>query len=492
MTVNIRGAVPPAQHTTLLPEILLHVAQLLPKRDLVACLQVCSHWQLLLEPLLWHDMDFDEQVFHSYFASADRQTRLLPSTSSIEQFARYISRIHSKTLESLIHRNAATLVLICWEEQYSARFVYAPVPQDRVDTMFSTIAKCLRLRHLTLTRTTVFEDQLTPFYATLRRLKTLSLTGTCIRGFSVQPSLSLPDLASLSLLSVGMDPTNQFELIACCPNLTTLGWKSPMGPISMDSYAQIVSGKSPLIKNLDISGCECSDALMAQVIKGSPHLSRLVATKSSFGTGCVLLVLSRLSTQLRELDLRWCWNVAPEMISDIMAGCPGLITFHAGDVPARILVERPFGCLKLEVLTISITEVGKHKKIQERVYEQLGRLRRLRILTLCRAELPTGRAAIETEIHRRPESDSLDLRLKYGLARLATLVRLQELRSDGLVHKVDVKEILWMGAAWKALRVVRGTMHKNKRKRKQLVSKLLVLRPDVAYVSLNYSLCVDP
>ncbi|KAF9981165.1 hypothetical protein BGZ75_007581 [Mortierella antarctica] len=175
-----------------------------------------------------------------------------------------------------------------------------------------------------------------------------------------------------------------------------------------------------------------------------------------------------------------------------MVGCLGLVTFHAGDVPAQILVERPFGCLKLEVLTLSITEVGKHKKIQEHVYEQLGRLGRLRILTLCRAELPTGRAAIESDIQRRPESDSMDLRLKYGLARLATLVRLQELRSDGLVHKADVKEILWMGAAWKALRVMRGTMHKNKKKRQQLVSKLLLLRPEVAFVSLDYSSNIDP
>ncbi|KAF9925716.1 hypothetical protein BGZ67_008478 [Mortierella alpina] len=465
-------------------------------------------------------MNFDEQAFHSYFASADRQTRLLPSTSSIEQFARYITRIQyrgshstvsltvlphivrlthlrvfhhsSKTLQSLIRRNAATLVSIHWEEQHSSRILPVPVPEDWVHNMFSTIADCLQLRHLALIRTTVSEGQLAPFYATLRRLRTLSLAGTCVRGFVVQDLLSLPALVSLSLLSVEMNPTNQFELIASCPNLATLGWKAPMGPISMGSYAQMVSVKSPLIQNLDISGCECSDALMAQVIKGSPYLSRLDATKSSFGTGCVLSVLSRLSTQLKELDLRWCWNVAPEMISEIMVGCLGLVTFHAGDVPAQILVERPFGCLKLEVLTLSIAEVGKHKKIQEHVYEQLGRLGRLRILTLCRAELPTGRAAIESDIQRRPESDSMDLRLKYGLAHLATLVRLQELRSDGLVHKADVKEILWMGAAWKALRVMRGTMHKNKKKRQQLVSKLLLLRPEVAFVSLDYSSNIDP
>ncbi|KAF9959358.1 hypothetical protein BGZ72_009820 [Mortierella alpina] len=441
MTVNIHDAVPSAQHTMLLPEILLNVAQLLPKRDLVACLQVCSHWRLLLEPVLWHDMNFDEQAFHSYFVSADRQTRLLPSAASVEHHPHPVSR----------------------ESVYAV-----PVPLDLVDDMFSTIADCLQLRHLALTRTTVTEDQLTPFYATLRRLKTLSLAGTCVRGFPVQDPLSLPALVSLSLLSVNMNPMNQFELIASCPNLTTLGWKSPSGPISMGSYAQIVAVKSPGIQNLDISGCECSDALMAQVIKGSPHLSRLDATKSSFGTGCVLSVLSCLGTQLRELDLRLCWNVAPEMISEIMAGCLGLNTFHAGDVPAQVLVERPFGCLKLEILTLSITEVGKHKKIQERVYEQLARLRRLRILTLCRAELPIGRAAIESEIYNQPESDSVDLRLKYGLARLAALVRLQELRSEGLVHKADVKEILWMGAAWKTLKVMRGTLHKNKKKRQQL------------------------
>lgn len=508
------------QHTTLLPEILLSIAQLLPKRDLVACLQVCSHWRLLLEPVLWHDMNFDEQAFHSYFVSADSQTRLLPSASSIEQFARYITRIQyrgsqsvvsltilphiarlthlrvfhhsSKTLQSLICRNSATLVSIRWEEQRSACTLPVPEPQDCVNNVFSTIADCLQLRHLALTRTTVLEDQLTPFYATLRRLKTLSLAGTCIRGFPAQDSLRLPALVSLSLLSVDMDPIHQFEMIANCPNLATLGWKSPRGPIPLRSYAQIVAVKSPLIRILDVSGCECSDATMAQVIKGSPHLSKLSATKSSFGTGCVLSVLSCLSTQLRELDLRWCWNVSSEKIGEIMAGCLGLVTFHAGDVPAQVLVEQPFGCLKLEVLTLSITEVGKHKKIQELVYEQLGRLRCLRTLTLCRAELPTGRAAIESEVQNRPQSDSMDLRLKYGLARLATLDRLQELRSEGLVHKADVKEILWMGAAWKALRLVKGTMHKNKKKRQQLVGHLRLLRPDVAFVSLDYSFCVDP
>lgn len=87
---------------------------------------------------------------------------------------------------------------------------------------------------------------------------------------------------------------------------------------------------------------------------------------------------------------------------------------------------------------------------------------------------------------KKDEPDSMDFRLKYGLAQLATLKQLEEFRFEGLVLcKMDVDEIQWIANAWKSLRMVRGVLHKEKRRRARLESKLRELRPDVRLVSID-------
>ncbi|KAF9129394.1 hypothetical protein BGW39_004202 [Mortierella sp. 14UC] len=541
----------PVKSPLLLPEILVNIGRFLAKRDLIACFQVCSTWHASLEPVLWADLNFEKQLLQSYFVDAERQVRILPDPPTIQRLARHITSIRyrgcqspisllilphivrltrlrvfhhsSATLRSLILRNAATLVHIHWEEQYSElASVYRP--PDMVDDMFSVMVQCHHLRTLTLTRSTVSESQAQPFYQLLRQLRSVTLSSTSIHSFPSDPIL-FPTIDSLALLAVDMDPTLQFKLVASCPNLSTFSWKArartPLTPNAL-AFPTIC----PRLTTLDLSRCESSDMIMAQILQKSPHLSFLDASRSSFGPECfqILVRSPKSRAALQHLDIRTCWDVTPEMIHAIM-----------------------IQCLQLEILTLNLTEIAQDKTIQFRVYEQLARLTRLKILTFgpaadnSRIGIATnggtaprtwmgigmgmgmgmgagtgsgtgaammaagggggaaaaGARRLQNAIGSTPlnnmmttlkkdEPDSMDFRLKYGLAQLATLKQLEEFRFEGLVLcKMDVDEIQWIANAWKSLRMVRGVLHKEKRRRARLESKLRELRPDVRLVSID-------
>jgi hypothetical protein len=211
-----------------------------------------------------------------------------------------------------------------------------------------------------------------------------------------------------------------------------------------------------------------------------------------------------------------------------------------------VLTQEPqIQCLQLEILTLNLTEIAQDKTIQFRVYEQLARLTRLKILTFGPAAdnsrigvatnggttsrtwmgmgigtgmgvgtgngtgvavmgagggggaAAAGARRLQHAIGSTPlnnmmttlkkdEPDSMDFRLKYGLAQLATLKQLEEFRFEGLVLcKMDVDEIQWIANAWKNLRMVRGILHKEKKRRARLESKLRELRPDVRLISID-------
>ncbi|KAF9905306.1 hypothetical protein EC991_001854 [Linnemannia zychae] len=561
----------PVKSPLLLPEILVNIGRFLAKRDLIACFQVCSTWHASLEPVLWADLNFEKQLLQSYFVDAERQVRILPDPPTIQRLARHITSIRyrgcqspisllilphivrltrlrvfhhsSATLRSLILRNSATLGHIHWEEQYSElASVYRP--PDLVDDMFSVMVQCQHLRTLTLTRSTVSESQAQPFYQLLRQLRSVTLSSTSIHSFPSDP-IHFPTIDSLALLAVDMDPTLQFKLVASCPNLSTFSWKArartPLTPNAL-AFPTIC----PRLTTLDLSRCESSDMIMAQILQKSPNLSFLDASRSSFGPACfqILVRSSKSRAALQHLDIRTCWDVTPDMIHAIMVYCHRLVSFQASDIPARVLIQEPqIQCLQLEILTLNLTEIAQDKTIQFRVYEQLARLTRLKILTFGPAAdnsrigvatngsttprtwmgmgmgigtgtgtgngtgaavATTGGGAAATGARRlqhaigstplnnmittlkRDEPDSMDFRLKYGLAQLATLKQLEEFRFEGLVLcKMDVDEIQWIANAWKSLRMVRGVLHKEKRRRARLESKLRELRPDVRLVSID-------
>ncbi|KAF9155349.1 hypothetical protein BG015_010195 [Linnemannia schmuckeri] len=550
----------PVKSPLLLPEILVNIGRFLAKRELIACFQVCSTWHAALEPVLWADLNFEKQLLQSYFVDAERQVRILPDPPTIQRLARHITSIRyrgcqspisllilphivrlnrlrvfhhsSATLRSLILRNAATLVHIHWEEQYSElASVYRP--PDLVDDMFSVMVQCQHLRTLTLTRSTVSESQAQPFYQLLQQLHSITLSSTNIHSFPSDP-IHFPNIDSLALLAVDMDPKQQFKLVASCPNLATFSWKArARTPITTDALA--LPTTCPRLTALDLSRCESSDSIMAQIMQKSPHLTFLDASRSSFGPACFKILVRNQSRALQHLDVRTCWDVTPEMIHAIMVYCQRLVSFQASDIPARVLIQEPqIQCLQLEILTLNLTEIAQDKTIQFRVYEQLARLTRLKILTFGPAAENSrigagsgiaagggvtprtwmglgmgmgmgagmgaatgagaagngggggGGAAAAGARRLQHAIDSMDFRLKYGLAQLATLKQLEEFRFEGLVLcKMDVDEIQWIANAWKSLRMVRGVLHKEKRRRARLESKLRELRPDVRLVSID-------
>ncbi|KAG0077665.1 hypothetical protein BGZ90_006740 [Linnemannia elongata] len=385
----------PVKSPLLLPEILVNIGRFLAKRELIACFQVCSTWHAALEPVLWADLNFEKQLLQSYFVDAERQVRILPDPPTIQRLARHITSIRyrgcqspisllilphivrltrlrvfhhsSATLRSLILRNAATLVHIHWEEQYSElASVYRP--PDLVDDMFSVMVQCQHLRTLTLTRSTP-------------QIQCLQL-----------------EILTLNLTEIAQDKTIQFRVYEQLARLTRLKILT-FGPAAENSRIGAGAG------------------IAAGGGGGGAAPRTWMGIGMGVGTGT---------------------NAAAGVGAAGNAGGGG---GGGAAVAGTRRLQHAIGSTPLNNMMTTL---------------------------------------------KKDEPDSMDFRLKYGLAQLATLKQLEEFRFEGLVLcKMDVDEIQWIANAWKSLRMVRGVLHKEKRRRARLESKLRELRPDVRLVSID-------
>ncbi|KAF9907761.1 hypothetical protein EC991_010631 [Linnemannia zychae] len=167
-------------------------------------------------------------------------------------------------------------------------------------------------------------------------------------------------------------------------------------------------------------------------------------------------------------------------------------------------------------------EVNRNTSRYHRVYEQLSKMTKLRVLELgqeYRTEpdiFSTYRSTsndadtdpdedkidyIELNLgycwYRSPIEDTLDLRLASGFNLLETLKDLEVFGFEGVDYRMDRAEMDWMAVNWPKLKVMRG-IHVDilprvepDAKRTELREYMQMLRPDVVHETLYKPRCVS-
>ncbi|KAF9172223.1 hypothetical protein BGX21_006987 [Mortierella sp. AD011] len=78
-----------------------------------------------------------------------------------------------------------------------------------------------------------------------------------------------------------------------------------------------------------------------------------------------------------------------------------------------------------------------------------------------------------------PQTRSLELSLKTGLARWSTLTALECLNVEELDHKIELEDVQWMVDNWPALKMIRGLIHEKDEIPSDAVVWLKRSRPDI-------------
>lgn len=229
--------------------------------------------------------------------------------------------------------------------------------------------------------------------------------------------------------------------------------------------------------------------------------------------------MGRFFDSVVDLDLRLCSNVTGDMIQQVLASCPGLKSVAADSIHASDIVDGdPWVCLDLQSWTVFIDlsvaspssrpsssssssdcrsqgsgrqqqqahnrhqgQKGKLKAygrnnrnnekqqdddlqqlLQQCVFERLSNLTRLEHLDLDRHYPLTGRAALKAV-------ETLDWRLRKGLDKLVTLIRLTTVcLSSHQTMNMSKSAAVWMIEHWLHLEVVRGRLGERKGDHKEL------------------------
>ncbi|KAF9407996.1 hypothetical protein BGZ94_002488, partial [Podila epigama] len=327
---------------------------------------------------------------------------------------------------------------------------------------------------------TIYSDR---FYGIVRRLTELGVRGDVIR-VAPDPKEVFYRLHKLSLLNSSLTYKDQVQLISQCQYLTHLQLLltrrnlSQSDPSDHRPYAYNAIEYSLLeaenegiglskleacpISHLDISGSTLLDTEIATLLIHLPWLRSFVAQNTRMGSETVReLTVGSHSSALEMLDVRDTKELKSIEVQHILSGCSGLLRFYATSVTGRdvlltsvvLSTVHGWACLGLEELYLSFIEIPPKVNEQDAcsfhqrlIYEQLAKLKQLRILSLG------GDSKGSTWLRTK----TLDLSLAGGLDKLEPLKNLREINFSYMFHKVTIVEVEWMLAHWPRLSKVTG------------------------------------
>lgn len=205
---------------------------------------------------------------------------------------------------------------------------------------------------------------------------------------------------------------------------------------------------------------------------------------------------------LRELDVGKCDGVSSTMAQEVLMECVHLVHLEVPFVFVRDIVtaSKPWGCLRLERLVVYIAKQdGDEAEWEERVFDQISRLGRMRILYLERYPYdvkeimnsmtlnlrlyslpPSPTIAINTATNNSNSQDSdgnriikdsfgcgdgdrdsdggvhKSGRIGGGIGCLSSLMQLQEFTFDDVRQRLGMEEAMWMTKHWQDLVCIRG------------------------------------
>ncbi|KAF9355189.1 hypothetical protein BGX26_006869 [Mortierella sp. AD094] len=365
-----------------------------------------------------------------------------------------------------------------------------PLPDDPLWNHVSSPSDVQCLLSLTLRHCRIRGRHLLSFYMICQQLEALELVDTEIdlselrliaQKQAVQDVPTTPQFPRLHELTLQkmseFRPPQQLELIICeCPRLQTLNWDVTSSFESPKRYFinYLVSSKWPDLDSITINslGTFVTNRDFARILRSAKqpfrrfdvHIDQIQPTTFD-------LLRKDHFTTIQTIDLTSCDESRGDWVIEVLTSCPALQVIKAKIITKQEIINaNPWVCLGLRhfavYIDIGAPENGVNSRFTKEemqqcrfIFEQLGRLKELRVLDMLTPFIPTRSSTLQQYNNPRSElffPTSLPLRLKAGLGLLWGLTKLEKVCFWAGVHATPKKELVWMVDHWKRLKQLMG------------------------------------
>lgn len=328
-------------------------------------------------------------------------------------------------------------------------------------------------------------------------------------------------ITTLHMDTVGCVQDLLLNLCSRFPSLSMLSLRESAELYYGDGFPERLARRCPQIKSLDISQTEdMDDDTIAELISSFPGLHTFIAEETRFGTQS-LNALVKHCRDLTVLNIASAYEMESAAMQRLLSTCWSLRSLNAWGVAynavemmqeahrlqkkqgsqSTLTDGQPWACTGLERLTLNviysppeesrIRNVYPPSRARQFLYDQLGRLTKLRYLALetssedygdvsdrddddnygekkvvksaeealphkmeqmCLAGASRERAMQDEEVDNN--ETWVDYSFKSGLRRLEGLKELRQLSLHGVSHNITLSEICWMAEKWPHLRQI--------------------------------------
>jgi len=312
----------------------------------------------------------------------------------------------------------------------------------------------------------------------------------------------------------------QLLIMKQCPELRSLEWRVPRLGFPVEDFCQAFSeGSWNKLHSLMLPESRLTDEDLARILsstKAPPRmavhhgagqnvqrvegLSKFEARRSDFAGESFKALVGHFRT-LTHLDLFQCLGLESWMVVEILNECPLLESFdgrrvlvqdimHAQNARKRKRYQDSrknnadsfdddgddgWACKGIRYLEVHIAGFAgdgskQDMEMQWEIFGQLAKLERLVYLSiggrsssygnLQRLLAPSSGSSISGNMGRGDEG-GLEMSLRAGLGRLATLRHLRMLRFTGLEQQMTQEDVEWMITNLPELKVIQGMLHSD-------------------------------
>ncbi|KAK3840333.1 MAG: hypothetical protein JOS17DRAFT_726756 [Linnemannia elongata] len=398
----------PTQHSALnLPEIITAIGSFLPRRSIIACLQLNSLFHTFLAPFIYNHL----KLFSRHSVSK------LPTTQTLVRYAHLVHDLSINSFVSLAYLTAGykNLRSISFSSHKGNQAAQLGTDDEILDTLLQLIhdnpglkgwtlddpwpqipavvwkaiaESATELDVLRLHNTTVSEEARPWFLKACWKAQQLVLQSVTIQGSEPSSNFTghndIPPTFSprgVQFNNVpGLPMLDQLEFLSRCPHLQDVFWE----PVSQDTYRQLRQATEqevmamraeirrffqhttwPHLKSVTIGKYgDYSDSSLASslTVESMDHilesiqagrLEQLVCQGSVFSTAG----LRSLSTQFSNLSVltaRGCAVISSPVVQQLLESCPRLTTIEVTELHIRdIRRGEPWVCIRMKNLRFS-------------------------------------------------------------------------------------------------------------------------------------------
>ncbi|KAI1307360.1 hypothetical protein EDD11_004507 [Mortierella claussenii] len=459
-----------------LPELLLQIASYLYAHDLTVCLRVCKAWQASIAPCAWKDIRIctnPGNKLHPSTQSVLKHTLLIRRLTIYEAILRDQALIHCPALESLCltlcqrpgradmpgedeSSRETTMIL---NHPSITRLALSSVIVHDNHALWAAVSDLPRLKALFFSYSTALASFADIFWQACTHPELLSLTYAEVPNVPSTAKYSFNWIRHLVLKWVrgGLSPLMQVQFMLSCTELESLVWEGSPENLPLHDLCKRAAQHQPwpYLTALSLEHTKVKDEDLCQLLRSLSSVKKLQLKSTGFGP-LSLQELSRHFSMLEHLDVDECCWMTSLMACTIMNSCPNLLSFKAPVIRGVDIINgtrddgsySPWICTKLRELNVYIDMDGLDS--QEDMLERLSTLQQLESFNFGRKKY-IGRNAYT----------SIELRLDKGLATLATLRRLQDLRFDDVDQELTHADVRWIEEHWKCLRLIEGRLSKS-------------------------------